>query len=254
MERLNVNPTRMMLSTLKKRLSTSVRGHKLLKDKRDELMKEFLELARQNKELRDEVEKQLMSVYGSFSIASAVMSKENLEEALMYPKQGVELEVGSQNVMSVDVPVFRFKTTAEDPTDIYPYGYADTSGELDLALDDLSGIFPLMLQLAAKEKEAQMLAAELERTRRRVNALEYVKIPQLEMTIRYIRMKLDENERGNQTRLMKVKDMILNEAIKERRERYEKAYKESVNPGDIARGQREVAEFETFLDEFPSGN
>ncbi len=254
MERLNVNPTRMMLSSLKKRLDTSIRGHKLLKDKRDELMKEFLDLARQNKELRDEVEKQLISVYDSFSIASAVMSKENLEEALMYPKQGVVLEVGSQNVMSVDVPVFNFRTTAEDPTDIYPYGYADTSGELDLALDDLSGIFPLMLQLAAKEKEAQMLAAELERTRRRVNALEYVKIPQLEMTIRYIRMKLDENERSNQTRLMKVKDMILNEAIKERRERYEKAYKESVNPGDLARTKREIAEFETSSERPAGGN
>jgi len=247
MERLNVNPTRMMLTTLKKRLATSVRGHKLLKDKRDELMKEFLELARANKELRDEVEKQLGYVYGSFSVASAVMSNEVLEEALMYPKQGVELEVGSQNVMSVDVPVFDFKTTADDPTDIYPYGYANTSAELDMAISDLSNAFPLMLQLAAKEKEAQMLAAELERTRRRVNALEYVKIPQLEMTIRYIRMKLDENERGNQTRLMKVKDMILEQSIKERREFDEKAFNESVNPGEAAKIKREIAvEEETF--------
>ncbi|MBO7668425.1 MAG: V-type ATP synthase subunit D, partial [Firmicutes bacterium] len=213
MERLNVNPTRMMLTIMKKRLATSVRGHKLLKDKRDELMKEFLDLARANKELRDEVEDQLQYVYKSFSVASAVMSEEVLEEALMFPKQGVELTVGSQNVMSVDVPVFDFKTTADDPTDIYPYGYANTSAELDMAISDLATAFPLMLELASKEKEAQMLAAELERTRRRVNALEYVKIPQLEMTIKYIRMKLDENERGNQTRLMKVKDMILAEAI-----------------------------------------
>ena len=227
MERLNVNPTRMMLTIMKKRLATSVRGHKLLKDKRDELMKEFLDLARANKELRDTVEDQLQYVYESFSVASAVMSEEVLEEALMFPKQGVELTVGSQNVMSVDVPVFDFKTTADDPTDIYPYGYANTSAELDMAISDLATAFPLMLELASKEKEAQMLAAELERTRRRVNALEYVKIPQLEMTIKYIRMKLDENERGNQTRLMKVKDMILAEAIREKRERDEEAYREA---------------------------
>lgn len=217
MERLNVNPTRMMLSTLKKRLATSVRGHKLLKDKRDELMKEFLELARENKRLREEVEAELKAVHNSFSIASAVMSREVMDEALMYPKQGVKLSVSGKNVMSVDVPVFEFETTAADATNIYPYGYADTSGELDKAIMDLSDAFPKLLELAAKEKEAQMLAAELERTRRRVNALEYVKIPQLEMTIRYIRMKLDENERGNQTRLMKVKDMILAEAIEQKR-------------------------------------
>ena len=223
MERLNVNPTRMMLSTLKKRLATSVRGHKLLTDKRDELMKGFLELAKENKNLRDQVEKKLQESYRGFSVASAVMSQEVLEEALMYPKQGVELTVEGKNVMSVDVPKFSFRTTAEDPTNIYPYGYANTSGELDAAITGISEAFPLMLQLAAKEKEAQMLAAELERTRRRVNALEYVKIPQLEMTIRYIRMKLDEDERGNQTRLMKVKDMILESAIEERRARDEAA-------------------------------
>ncbi|MBQ4650937.1 MAG: V-type ATP synthase subunit D [Firmicutes bacterium] len=227
MERLNVNPTRMMLTTLKKRLATATRGHKLMKDKRDELMKGFLELARANKELRDQVEARLADVYRSFEVASAVMSQEVLEEALMFPKQGVELSVGSKNVMSVDVPVFDFKTTAEDPTNIFPYGYANTSGELDSAIRDMSEVFPIMLELAAKEKEAAMLAAELERTRRRVNALEYVKIPQLQMTIRYIRMKLDENERGNQTRLMKVKDMILVEAIEEKRAASEAEYQES---------------------------
>ena len=227
MERLSVNPTRMMLTTLKRRLATSMRGHKLLKDKRDELMKEFLDLARKDKELREKVEEQLRAVYGSFSVASAVMSKQVLEESLMYPKQGVKLDVGNKNVMSVDVPVFDYDTTAEDSADIYPYGYANTSVELDMSINYLTSVFPLMLELASKEKEAQMLASELERTRRRVNALEYVKIPQLEMTIKYIRMKLDENERGNQTRLMKVKDMILQEAIKEKRERDEKAYDES---------------------------
>ena len=218
MERLNVNPTRMMLTTLKKRLSTAIRGHKLMKDKRDELMKGFLELAKENKELRTKVEDQLAHVYDSFSIASAVMSEEIMEEALMFPKQGVVLSVSGKNVMSVDVPVFDFKTTAEDPTNIYPYGFATTSGELDAAIAELSEVFPAMLERAAKEKEAAMLAAELEKTRRRVNALEYVKIPQLQITIKYIMMKLDENERGNQTRLMKVKDMMLAEALEEKRE------------------------------------
>ena len=223
MERLNVNPTRMMLTTLKRRLTTAVRGHKLMKDKRDELMKGFLELARENKELRAKAEKQLLHVYDSFSIASAAMSNEVLEEALMFPKQGVELSVKSRNIMSVDVPTFDFHTTAEDPTNIYPYGFATTSGELDSAIAELSEVFPIMLELAAKEKEAAMLAAELEKTRRRVNALEYVKIPQLQMTIRYIRMKLDENERGNQTRLMKVKDMMLADAIEDKRQKDQEA-------------------------------
>ena len=229
MERLNVNPTRMMLTTLKKKLATATRGHKLMKDKRDELMKGFLELARENKELRGRVEAALAEVYESFSVASAVMSHEVLEEALMFPKQGVELSVGGKNVMSVDVPVFDFKTTADDQTDIFPYGYAGTSGELDSAIRSMAEVFPIMLELAAKEKEAAMLAAELERTRRRVNALEYVKIPQLQMTIRYIVMKLDESERGNQTRLMKVKDMILAEAIEEKRAADEREYEEACN-------------------------
>ncbi|MEE0514517.1 MAG: V-type ATP synthase subunit D [Emergencia sp.] len=222
-ERMNVNPTRMMLTSLKKRLKTATRGHKLLKDKRDELMKEFLELARENGRLRQEVENRLADVYKNFSIASAIMSQEVMEESLMFPKQGVVLEVGNKNNMSVDVPVFDFKTTAEDPTNIFPYGFARTSGELDNAVSELADLFPMLLDLAAKEKETQLLAAELEKTRRRVNALEYVMIPRLEVTIKYIQMKLDENERGNQTRLMKVKDMMLEEAIAEKRRKDEEA-------------------------------
>ena len=136
----------------------------------------------------------------------------------MFPKQGVMLEVGNRNIMSVDVPVFTFKTKAEDPTNIFPYGFARTTGELDNAISALSDLFPLMLELAAKEKETSLLAAELEKTRRRVNALEYVMIPRLTATIKYIQMKLDEDERGNQTRLMKVKDMMLAEVIQEKRE------------------------------------
>lgn len=218
-ERMNVNPTRMMLTSLKKRLKTATRGHKLLKDKRDELMKEFLDLARENGRLRKEVEESLAGVYRNFSVASAMMSQEVMEESLMFPKQGVLLEVGNKNIMSVDVPVFGFKTTAEDPTNIFPYGFARTSGELDNAIAALSDLFPALLELAAKEKQTQLLAAELEKTRRRVNALEYVMIPKLQATIKYIQMKLDENERGNQTRLMKVKDMMLEEALAEKRAR-----------------------------------
>ena len=221
MERMNVNPTRMMLTSLKRRLKTAVRGHKLLKDKRDELMKEFLELARENGRLREEVERDLDGVYKNFTVASSIMSREVMQESLMFPKQGVDLSVGSKNIMSVDVPVFDFNTTANNEGDIFPYGFARTTGELDTAIQRMSDLFPKLLDLAAKEKETSLLAAELEKTRRRVNALEYVMIPRLQLTIRYIQMKLDENERGNQTRLMKVKDMMLEEAISEKKAKNE---------------------------------
>ena len=219
MARLNVNPTRMVLTQLKKQLAVAIRGHKLMKDKRDELMKRFLDLARENKKLREQVEAELGEVYTSFSIASSVMTPSMMEEALMYPKQGVALTVGSKNVMSVDVPVFGFESTQAEGSSIFPYGFANTSGELDTSIEKLSEIFPIMLKLAAMEKEANMLAEEIEKTRRRVNALEYVKSPQYQETIRYIQMKLDEDERSTQTRLQKVKEMIAKDAIEEARER-----------------------------------
>jgi len=219
----------MVLTSLKNRLRVAVKGHKMLKDKRDELMKRFLELARENKILREQVEALIGNVYSNFVIASAVMSSEVLEEALMYPKQGVTIEVGRKNVMSVDVPVFNFKTTTDDTANIYPYGFANTSAELDNAIENLSNIFPELLKLAAVEKEVQLLAAEIEKTRRRVNALEYIMIPQLEETIKYIQMKLDENERGNQTRLMKVKDMMVKEAIEEKQQFTKNAIDEYTN-------------------------
>ncbi|MEG0754432.1 MAG: V-type ATP synthase subunit D [Angelakisella sp.] len=205
---LQVNPTRMELGRLKKRLKTSMRGHKLLKDKRDDLMKKFLELVRRNKELREQVEQRIMMVYDGFAIASAVMSPEMLEEALMLPKEQVELEVGTANVMSVDVPVFQFSGSGS-AEDITPYGFAFTSGELDDSVAALKEVLPLMLELAQMEKSAQMLAEEIEKTRRRVNALEYVQIPSLQETVKSITMKLDENERGNLARLMKIKDMMV---------------------------------------------
>ncbi|MGE5613557.1 MAG: V-type ATP synthase subunit D [Bacillota bacterium] len=212
MARMNVSPTRMVLTSLKRRLRTARRGHKLLKDKRDELMKRFLEIVRENKRLREEVEKKMAEVHSSFVMARAEMSAEILEEALMYPKRKIELEASSRNIMSVDVPVLEFKVETGSEEDIFPYGFANTSGELDRAITALSELAPTLLKLAELEKSAQLLADEIEKTRRRVNALEYVLIPNLEETIKYIVMKLDENERGNLTRLMKVKDMVLEQA------------------------------------------
>jgi len=218
MPAINVNPTRMELTRLKGRLKTAVRGHKLLKDKRDELMKQFLDVVRENRALRAKVEKALMQAHGSFTVASAVMSSEVLEQSLLYPTQSVELDMTFQNIMSVNVPLYHFKTKSDAAGEIYPYGFATTSGELDDAVDALSGVFQDMLRLAEIEKTSQLLAEEIEKTRRRVNALEYVKIPQMQEAIKYISMKLDENERSATIRLMKVKDMILKQAIEEKRE------------------------------------
>ena len=212
-----VNATRMELTRLKKKLKTAVRGHKLLKDKRDELMKQFLDMIRENRALRTRVEEALMRAHGSFTVASALMSSEALEQALLYPKQSVELTRTTQNIMSVNVPVYDFQTKTKSDSDIYPYGFAATSGELDDAVAALGRVFQRMLQLAQIEKTAQMLAEEIEKTRRRVNALEYVMIPNTQEAIRYITMKLDENDRSTTTRLMKVKDMLLKEAIEEKR-------------------------------------
>ena len=212
-----INPTRMELTRLKGRLKTAQRGHKLLKDKRDELMKQFMDVIRENRSLRRRVEEGLMRAHGSFTVASALMSPEMLEQSLLYPKQSVELDMTFQNIMSVDVPKYEFRTSSQDPGEIYPYGFAQTSGELDDAVDAMSQVFQDMLKLAEIEKTSQLLAEEIEKTRRRVNALEYVKIPEMQENIKYITMKLDENERANTIRLMKVKDMLLKEAIEDRR-------------------------------------
>ena len=223
MPAINVNPTRMELTRLKGRLKTARRGHKLLKDKRDELMKQFLDVVRENRAQRAKVEEALMRAHGSFTVASALMSTEMLEQSLMYPKQSVDLTMSFQNIMSVNVPEYHFKTKNEDQGDIYPYGFAATSGALDDAVDALAGVFQDMLRLAEVEKTSQLLAEEIEKTRRRVNALEYVKIPQMEESIKYISMKLDENERAATIRLMKVKDMLLQQAIEEKREEDQEA-------------------------------
>ena len=208
----HVNPTRMELTKLKKKLITARRGHKLLKDKRDELMRQFLDLVRENKTLRETIEAGILSANQNFALARAGMSDEALNVALMAPKQEVYLDVETKNVMSVEIPVFHYKTRTSNPNDIYSYGYAFTSGDLDDAVKDLAVLLPDMLRLAECEKSCQLLASEIEKTRRRVNALEHVVIPETEKNIRYITMKLDENERSSQTRLMKVKRQMLENA------------------------------------------
>lgn len=207
-----VNPTRMELTRLKKRLVTATRGHKLLKDKRDELMRQFMDIVRQNRVLRAKVEEGLTRAYAGMSVASAVMSPDFMEQALLYPSQSVSLTMDFKNIMSVQTPVYHFEQEQNNKGGIFPYGYVQTSGELDDAIQEFSDVFQDMLQLAQVEKTMQLLAQEIEKTRRRVNALEYVMIPEMKKNIKYITMKLDENERSNTVRLMKVKDMVLNEA------------------------------------------
>ncbi|HIV46337.1 MAG TPA: V-type ATP synthase subunit D [Candidatus Acutalibacter stercorigallinarum] len=207
-----VNPTRMELTRLKKKLATATRGHKLLKDKRDELMRQFLDQVRENKALREQVEAGIQAANKNFLLARAGMQDEVLNTALLAPKQRVSLDYTLENVMSVEIPKFTFHTRTPDKNDIFSYGFAFTSSDLDGAVQSLSDIFPAMLQLAEREKACQLMAAEIEKTRRRVNALEHVVIPRLQENIKYISMKLDENERSTQIRLMKVKDMMLQEA------------------------------------------
>ena len=212
MANITVNPTRMELTRLKGKLRTAQRGHKLLKDKRDELMRQFLDKVRENKALREEVETALVSANQNFMLARAGMPDEMLNTALLAPKQELTISAGTQNVMSVEIPDFDFKTRTPDQNDMYSYGFAFTTGDLDDAILSLSEVFPKMLKLAEVEKSCQLMAAEIEKTRRRVNALEHVMIPELQTNIKYITMKLDENERSTQIRLMKVKDMMLKEA------------------------------------------
>ena len=206
-----INPTRMELTRLKTRLKTATRGHKLLKDKRDELMRQFLENVRQNKALREKVERGIAEANAAMAIASAVMSPDELRQALLYPTQNVKIDMTFTNIMSVNVPVYTFRTET-NTRNAYPYGYAQTSGELDDAISALRRVFQDMLELAQAEKKTQLLADEIEKTRRRVNALEYVMIPEFQKNIKYISMKLEENDRSTKVRLMKVKEMVLQDA------------------------------------------
>lgn len=206
---LQYKPTRMELSNLKKRRTVAVRGHKMMKDKRDELVRRFIGYARKNQKLREETEKKLEKAMQSFVLARAMMSNDEIEEALIYPARAISIEQTVQNVLSIPVPKLTMNTELDDF--VYPYGFATTGADLDTAVQSLADILPLMLELAEVEKATSRLADEIEKTRRRVNALEYVMIPQFDEAIHDIQMKLEENERGNTSRLMKTKEMLAKE-------------------------------------------
>ena len=205
-------PTRMELSRIKDKLAVARKGHKLLKDKRDELMRQFLIMVRENMELRKHVEEGIRQANINFIVAKAGMDAETLNTALMAAKQKVTLGVSTKNVMSVNIPVFDVRTKTASETDIYSYGYAFTSSDLDGAIKSLADISDDMILLAEKEKACKLMAAEIEKTRRRVNALEHVIIPEAQKNIKYISMKLEETARDNTIRLIKVKDMVLEDA------------------------------------------
>lgn len=211
-----VNPTRMELTKQKKKLVSATRGHKLLKDKRDELVRQFMDLIKVNMDLRLKVEKGLKAANMDFAIARAGMSEQVLNTALMANNKTLEIKQDIKNVMSVDIPQFSTNANIKG-NDIYSYGYAFTAGDLDEAVYSLGTVFEDMLKLAEVEKSCQLMASEIEKTRRRVNALEHVIIPEALDNIKYITMKLDENERSTQIRLMKVKDMMIEENIQEKR-------------------------------------
>lgn len=202
---LSYKPTRMELSNIKKRRTVAIRGHKMMKDKRDELVRRFIVLARRNKALREKTELKLGSAMQNFVLARAVMSGSEIEEALLYPARAIAVEKGTDTVLSIPVP----KLTADTQEGfVYPYGFATTGADLDGSVQALAEVLPLLLELAEVEKATSRLADEIEKTRRRVNALEYVMIPQFDDAIRDIRMKLEENERGNTSRLMKTKEIL----------------------------------------------
>lgn len=211
MARLNVNPTRMELTRLKSRLVVARRGHKLLKDKRDELMRRFMVLVRENRALRKEVEKGVANANSHMALARSVMSDSALNTALLMPSQEMSISLSTKDVMSIKLPKISAEFKKADKNEMYSYGFAFTSAELDDAVFSLSELLPKMIKLAEIEKSCQLMAVEIERTRRRVNALEYVMIPQYEETIKYIQMRLDENERSSTTRLMKVKAQMAEE-------------------------------------------
>ncbi|AYW46066.1 V-type ATP synthase subunit D [Tetragenococcus koreensis] len=205
---MNVNPTRMEMSRLQSRLSTASRGHKLLKDKQDELVRQFTKLVKQNQDLRKEMEETLQKGMQGYVLASSSIPDYVLEEAFAIPLDKVTLDVQSKTVMNIEMPVLNEIYDDEKSEDRFSYGFMATTSELDLSLNNLSSILPLMLKLAEIEKSCQMMADEIERTRRRVNALEYMMIPQLEETIDYIERTLDESERATLTRLIKSIDVI----------------------------------------------
>jgi len=212
MAKKQANPTRMELTAQKRKLITAIRGHKLLKDKRDELMRQFLILIRENMDLRLETEKGLARAAENFALARAVIPPPILDTGLLMANQEIGVRAGEKNIMGVITPVLQFDLRNPDSGGIYSYGLSFTTGDLDIAVKSLADVLPAMLKLAEVEKTCRLMAAEIEKTRRRVNALEYTVIPETRETIKFITMKLDENERSSQIRLMKVKDMMLEQA------------------------------------------
>ncbi len=206
---INVNPTRMELTRLKKRLATAERGHKLLKDKRDEMVRRFMNLIRENQELRKALDEKLEKAISKFSITQAILGTEQVYEALLCPAREAAITISQQTIMNVDVPKISFDVS-EEKNDL-PYGFAFTTGELDESVLDMANLLPDLIKLAEIEKTCNILADEIEKTRRRVNALEHIMIPEMQETIKFISMKLEDNERSNITRLMKVKDLIAEE-------------------------------------------
>ncbi|MDQ6112602.1 V-type ATP synthase subunit D [Enterococcus gallinarum] len=206
MSRQTVNPTRMELSRLSKQLTTAKRGHKLLKDKQDELMRQFIELIKQNNLLRKEVETQLHRAMKAFRLANATINEKYIEEMFILPATEVSLDVSTKNIMSVEVPVMQFDYDDVVMQAPIEYGFVNSNVPLDLAMGRFTDVLPKLLSLTEIEKTCQLLADEIERTRRRVNALEYLTIPELEETIYEIKMRLEENERANVTRMIKVKN------------------------------------------------
>ena len=207
MARLNVKPTRMELATLKERLELSTRGHKLLKDKQDELMRRFILLIKKNNRLRDEVEAELVESMKEFVVAKSLINESFIEELFVGTETNVELDIQEKNVMSVIVPEMNFNVKEAEVSSDVQYGYLNSSSEMDDAIERIEDVLPKLLEVSEIEKTCQLMAEEIEKTRRRVNALEYRMIPQLQETIRYIQMKLEENERSAIVRMMKVKDM-----------------------------------------------
>lgn len=207
MARLNVKPTRMELASLKERLELSTRGHKLLKDKQDELMRRFILLIKKNNRLRDEVEAELVESMKEFVVAKSLINESFIEELFVGTETNVELDIQEKNVMSVIVPEMNFNVKEAEVSSDVQYGYLNSSSEMDDAIERIEDVLPKLLELSEIEKTCQLMADEIEKTRRRVNALEYRMIPQLQETIRYIQMKLEENERSAIVRMMKVKDM-----------------------------------------------
>ena len=206
MSRLNVNPTRMALKGLKARLKTAQRGHKLLKDKTDEMVRRFSQMIKENKVLREEVESEIVLVLKQFSIARSLMSKQDVEQAFNMPSVSIELDCEYKTILNLETP--KLNLSENHSVSKFPYSFIDITSEVDHSVALVGKLLAKIIKLAEVEKTVMMLADEIEKSKRRVNALEYVMIPDLEETIKYITMKLEENERGSLTRLMKVKEMI----------------------------------------------